>query len=32
MADVIAVRGDVLAEIGLLKEVDVVVKGGKRYK
>lgn len=32
LADVIAVRGDVLAEIGLLKEVDVVVKGGKRYK
>jgi imidazolonepropionase-like amidohydrolase len=32
LADVIAVRGDVLAEIGLLKDVDVVVKGGKRYK
>jgi len=32
LADVIAVRGDVLAEIGLLKEVDVVVKGGRRYK
>jgi imidazolonepropionase-like amidohydrolase len=32
LADVVAVRGDVLAEIGLLKEVDVVVKGGKRYK
>jgi imidazolonepropionase-like amidohydrolase len=32
LADVIAVKGDVLAEIGLLKEVDVVVKGGKRFK
>jgi imidazolonepropionase-like amidohydrolase len=32
LADVIAVRGDVLAEIALLKEVDVVVKGGKRYR
>jgi imidazolonepropionase-like amidohydrolase len=32
LADVIAVRGDVLAEIGLLKEVDVVVKGGRRYR
>jgi imidazolonepropionase-like amidohydrolase len=31
-ADVIAVRGDALTDIGLLKEVDVVVKGGKRYK
>jgi len=31
-ADVIAVRGDVLSDIGLLKEVDVVVKDGKRYK
>ena len=32
LADVIAVRGDVLAEIGLLKDVDIVVKGGRRYK
>ena len=32
LADVIAVRGDVLGEIGLLKEVDVVVQGGKRVK
>jgi len=32
LADVIAVRGDVLSEIGLLKEVDVVIKGGRRVK
>jgi len=32
LADVIAVRGDVLGDIGLLKEVDVVVQGGKRVK
>jgi len=32
LADVIAVKGDVLSEIALLKEVDVVVKGGRRYK
>jgi imidazolonepropionase-like amidohydrolase len=32
LADVIAVRGDVLQEIGLLKEVDVVVQGGQRKK
>jgi imidazolonepropionase-like amidohydrolase len=32
LADVIAVRGDVLTEIGLLREVDVVVKGGRRFK
>lgn len=31
-ADVIAVRGDVLADIGLLREVDVVVRDGRRYK
>jgi imidazolonepropionase-like amidohydrolase len=31
-ADVVAVRGDVLTEIGLLKEVDIVIKDGKRYK
>lgn len=32
LADVIAVRGDVLSEIALLKEVDVVVQGGRRVK
>ncbi len=32
LADVVAVRGDVLSEIGLLKEVDLVIKGGKRFK
>lgn len=32
LADVIAVRGDVLGEIGLLKDVDLVVQGGKRVK
>ena len=31
-ADVIAVRGDVLSNIGLLQHVDVVVKDGKRFK
>lgn len=31
-ADVIAVRGDVLANIELLQRVDVVVKGGVRVK
>ncbi|HUM03386.1 MAG TPA: amidohydrolase family protein, partial [Thermoanaerobaculia bacterium] len=31
-ADVIAVRGDVLANIGLLQHVDVVVKNGVRVK
>jgi imidazolonepropionase-like amidohydrolase len=31
-ADVIAVKGDVLSEIGLLREVDVVIKGGQRFK
>ena len=31
-ADVIAVRGDVLDDIGLLREVDVIVKDGKRVK
>ncbi len=31
-ADVIAVKGDVLANIGLLQRVDVVVKNGARVK
>ncbi len=31
-ADVIAVRGDVLNDIGLLREVDVIVKNGQRVK
>ena len=31
-ADVVAVRGDVLANIGLLQRVDLVVKGGVRVK
>jgi imidazolonepropionase-like amidohydrolase len=31
-ADVIAVRGDVLSDVGLLREVDVVVKGGQVVK
>jgi imidazolonepropionase-like amidohydrolase len=32
LADVVAVRGDVLTHIDLLQRVDVVVKGGKRVK
>ena len=32
LADVIAVRGDVLTHIDLLQRVDVVVKGGVRVK
>jgi imidazolonepropionase-like amidohydrolase len=32
LADVIAVRGDVLAHVALLQRVDVVVKGGQRVK
>lgn len=32
IADIIAVRGDVLRYIDLLQRVDVVVKGGKRVK
>jgi imidazolonepropionase-like amidohydrolase len=32
LADVIAVRGDVLTHIDLLQRVDVVVKGGKRVR
>ena len=31
-ADVIAVRGDVLRYVDLLQDVDVIVKGGVRYK
>jgi imidazolonepropionase-like amidohydrolase len=31
-ADVIAVRGDVLSDVGLLREVDVVVKDGQIIK
>jgi imidazolonepropionase-like amidohydrolase len=30
--DVIAVRGDPLADITLLEQVDVVVKGGHPYR
>lgn len=32
LADIIAVRGDVLRHIALLQDVDVVVKGGTRVK
>ncbi len=31
-ADVIAVRGDVLRHVDLLQDVDMVIKGGVRYK
>jgi len=31
-ADIIAVRGDVLQDVGLLQRVDIVVKGGVRVK
>jgi imidazolonepropionase-like amidohydrolase len=31
-ADIIAVRGDVLRHVDLLQDVDVVIKGGIRYK
>ena len=31
-ADVIAVRGDVLRHVDLLQNVDVILKGGRRYK
>jgi imidazolonepropionase-like amidohydrolase len=31
-ADIIAVRGDVLRHVDLLQDVDVVIKGGVRYK
>ena len=32
LADVIAVRGDVLADVALLQRVDVVVKNGVRVR
>ncbi|HXV74418.1 MAG TPA: amidohydrolase family protein, partial [Sphingomonadales bacterium] len=32
LADIIAVKGDVLRYINLLADVDIVIKGGKRYK
>ena len=32
MADIIAVKGDVLRYIDLLQRVDMVIKHGKRYK
>ncbi len=32
MADIIAVKGDVLRYIDLLQDVDLVIKQGKRYK
>lgn len=31
-ADIIAVHGDLLQDIGLLQDVDIVIKHGKRYK
>jgi imidazolonepropionase-like amidohydrolase len=31
-ADIIAVRGDVLRHVDLLQDVDLVIKGGVRYK
>lgn len=31
-ADIIAVRGDLLEHINLLQNVDLVIKGGRRYK
>lgn len=31
-ADIIAVRGDVLRHISLLRDVDIVIKRGERYK
>ncbi|MEM6704567.1 MAG: amidohydrolase family protein [Acidobacteriota bacterium] len=31
-ADIIAVRGNVLNDVSLLRNVDVVIKGGRRYK
>ncbi len=30
--DLIAVRGDPLADIGILQDVDVVIKGGQRFR
>jgi imidazolonepropionase-like amidohydrolase len=32
LADVIAVRGDVLRHVDLLQNVDLVIKHGVRYK
>jgi imidazolonepropionase-like amidohydrolase len=32
IADVIAVRGDVLRDPALLQSVDIVVKGGRRVR
>jgi len=32
LADIIAVKGDVLRHIGLLQDVDIVIKNGKQYK
>jgi imidazolonepropionase-like amidohydrolase len=31
-ADIIAVRGDVLRHIDVLRDVDIVIKRGIRYK
>lgn len=31
-ADIIAVRGDVLRHITLLRNIDIVIKHGKQYK
>ncbi|MBW1295628.1 amidohydrolase family protein [Aquimarina litoralis] len=32
LADIIAVKGDVLRHVSLLQDVDVIIKNGKRYK
>jgi imidazolonepropionase-like amidohydrolase len=32
LADIIAVRGDPLTDMGVMRSVDVIVKGGKRVK
>jgi len=31
-ADIVAVKGDVLRDIGLLKHIDLIMKGGVVYK
>ena len=31
-ADIIAVRGDVLRHISLLRDPDIIIKHGKRYE